>query len=59
MTVKELEAVLATMKNKDMPVLMSGYYDVEVNGYYIDEKGGVEALILTRLDVMPRKTLEA
>lgn len=59
MTVKELEAVLATMKNKDMKVIMSGYYDSEVNGYYVDERDGKDVLVLTRLNVMPRKPSES
>ena len=38
MTVKELEAILCTVKNKDLPVVMNGYYTYEVNGYYYDKK---------------------
>ena len=34
MTVKELEAILCTVKNKDLKVCMNGYYVHEVNGYF-------------------------
>ena len=54
MTVKELEEVFATIKNKDMEVLLDGYYDSPVNGYYITQKNETDVLVISRLNVQPR-----
>ena len=54
MTVKELEAILCTVKNKDLKVVMNGYYVNEVNGYFFDKKDDEEALMLTSYNVQPR-----
>ena len=54
MVVKDLEAVFAKVKNKQMKVVVSSYCDAEINGWYIDTKDGEEVLVLTRLCVQPR-----
>ena len=54
MTVKELETILFTIKNKDLKVVMNGYYVHEVNGYYFDKKDDEDALMLTNNNVQPR-----
>ena len=54
MTVKELEAILCTVKNKELPVCMNGYYVNDVNGYYYDKKDDEDVLILTNNYVQPR-----
>lgn len=54
MTVKELEEALATIKNKDMEVLLDGYYDSPVNGYYVTQKDETDVLMLSKLNVQPR-----
>ena len=56
MTVKELEIALDGIKNKDQKVVMAGYYNLEVNGYYEDTKEDENVLILTHLNVQPRIT---
>lgn len=58
MTVKELESILCTIKNKDLPVCMSGYYTQDVNGYFYDKNEGKDVLFLTVNNVQPRITLE-
>lgn len=54
MTVKELETILFTIKNKDLKVVMNGYYVHEVNGYYFDKKDDEDVLMLTNNNVQPR-----
>ena len=54
MTVKELEAILCTIKNKDLKVCMNGYYVQDVNGYFFDKKDDEVALLLTPQNVQPR-----
>jgi hypothetical protein len=54
MTVKELEAILCTVKNKDLKVVMAGYYTNEVNGYFFDNRDDEDVLILTNNSVQPR-----
>ena len=54
MTVKELETILFTIKNKDLKVVMNGYYFHEVNGYYFDKKDDEDVLMLTNNNVQPR-----
>ena len=54
MTVKELEAILCTVKNKDLQVCMSGYCVQEVNGYFYDKKDEKDVLLLTTNNVQPR-----
>ena len=54
MTVKELEAILCTVKNKDLKVVMNGYYTNEVNGYFFDKKDDEDVLMLTNNNVQPR-----
>ena len=54
MTVKELESILCTIKNKELPVYMSGYYTQEVNGYYYGKNDGNSVLMLTSNNVQPR-----
>ena len=54
MTVKELEAILCTVKNKDLQVCMSCYYVQEVNGYFYDKKDEKDVLLLTTNNVQPR-----
>lgn len=54
MTVKELEEVIATIKNKDMEVLSDGFCDSPVNGYYVTQKNETDVLMLSKLNVQPR-----
>ena len=54
MTVKELEAILHTVKNKELKVCMSGYYTQEVNGYFFDKKDEDDVLMMTTHNVQPR-----
>ena len=54
MTIEELEKVFSVIKDKKMPVVMAGYYDVEVNGWYIDNRDGKNVLVLSRYNVQPR-----
>lgn len=54
MTVKELETILYKVKNKDLKVVMNGYYVNEVNGYFFDKKDDEEVLMLTSYNVQPR-----
>lgn len=54
MTVKELESILCTIKNKELPVYMNGYYTQEVNGYYYGKEEGNSVLMLTSNNVQPR-----
>ena len=54
MTVKELEAILCTVKNKDLQVCMNGYYVHEVNGYFYDTNDDKDVLMLTNQNVQPR-----
>jgi len=54
MTVKELEAILCTVKNKDLQVCMNGYYVQEINGYFYDKKDDKDVLLLTANNVQPR-----
>lgn len=54
MTVKELEEIFETVDNKDMEV-SSPCYSEEINGYYFVEKEGKQQLVLTNLNVQPRK----
>ena len=54
MTVKELEEILSTVKNKDLTVVMNGYCTYEVNGYYYDKKDDEDVLMLTNQNVQPR-----
>jgi hypothetical protein len=54
MTVKELESILCTIKNKDLKVCMSGYYTQDVNGYFYDKKEDSDVLFLTANNVQPR-----
>jgi hypothetical protein len=58
MTVKELEAILCTIKNKDLKVVMNGYYTYDVNGYYYDKKDEEDVLMLTNHNVQPRMLSE-
>lgn len=51
MTVEELEKSLHGLKNKQAKVIMSGYYDAEVNGYYTGIRDGEEVLYFTRIPV--------
>ena len=54
MTVKELEVILSTIKNKDLKVCMNGYCTHEVNGYFFDKKDEEDILMLTNSNVQPR-----
>ena len=54
MTVKELETILSTVENKELNVVMNGYYVNDVNGYYYDKKDEKDVLILTNNYVQPR-----
>ena len=54
MTVKELEAILCTIKNKELPVFMNGYYVQDVNGYFYDKQDDKEVLMLTNHNVQLR-----
>ena len=54
MTVKELEAILCTVKNEDLKVCMNSYYVTEINGYFYDKKDSEDALMLTAHNVQPR-----
>ena len=54
MTVKELEAILSTVENKELNVVMNGYYVNDVNGYYYDKKDDEDVLVLTNNYVQPR-----
>jgi hypothetical protein len=54
MTVKELEAILCTVKNKDLKVCMNGYYVQEINGYFYDKENSEDVLMLTAHNVQPR-----
>ena len=54
MTVKELEAILCTIKNKELPVCMNGYYTQEVNGYYYGKDDSKDVLLLSNNNVQPR-----
>ena len=54
MTVKELKAILGTIENEDLKVVMNGYYTYEVNGYYFDKKDEESVLMLTNHNVQPR-----
>jgi len=54
MTVSELEAILAAVKNKEMVVCNNNYCSSEINGYYINKRDNEEALFLTDLFVQPR-----
>ena len=58
MTVKELEAILCTVKNKELPVCMSGYYLCDVNGYFYGKQDDKDVLMLTNNNVQPRITPE-
>ena len=58
MTVKELEAILCTIKNKELPVCMNGYYVHSVNGYFYGEHKDKEVLMLTNQNVQPRIPIE-
>ena len=58
MTVKELETILYKVKNKDLKVVMNGYYVNEVNGYFFDKKDDEEVLMLTSYNVQPRISSE-
>ena len=53
MTVKELEAILATVENKDMEVRGTSYCSNKINGYFFDEDNNKEVLMLTPLHVIP------
>lgn len=53
MTVKELEAILCTVKNKDLQVCMNGYYVQEVNGYFYGKQDDKDVLMLTNQNVQP------
>jgi hypothetical protein len=59
MTVKELEAILCTVKNKDLQVCMNGYYVHEVNGYFYGTSDDKDVLMLTNQNVQPRIIPEA
>ena len=59
MTVKNIEAIFASVENKEMEVFMSGGYDTEINGFYIDRHDNKDALFLTRLNVQPRISEQA
>lgn len=52
MTIRELEAILATIKDKDMEVV-TGTYHEEIRGYYIDDYNNACTVVLTRLRVQP------
>ena len=54
MTVKELEAILCTVKNKELPVCMNGYCVQDVNGYFYGKQDNKEVLMLTNHNVQPR-----
>ena len=54
MTVEELEKVFSEVKDKKRTVIMEGYYDTEVNGWYMDTRDGKDVLILSRYNVQPR-----
>jgi hypothetical protein len=54
MTVKELEAILCTIKNKELPVCMNGYYVHDINGYFYDKQDDKDVLMLTNQNVQPR-----
>lgn len=54
MTVKELESILCTIKNKDLQVCMNGYYVQEVNGYFYGKQDSKDVLMLTNNNVQPR-----
>ena len=54
MTVKELKAILGTIENEDLKVVMNGYYTYEVNGYFFDKKDDEDVLMLTNQNVQPR-----
>jgi hypothetical protein len=54
MTVKELESILCTIKNKELKVFMNNYCVQEVNGYFYDKKDNEDSLMLTTNNVQPR-----
>lgn len=53
MTVAELEAILAKIKNKNMHIVTPSYYNLGINGYYMDMRDDEEVLVLTCLKVQP------
>lgn len=54
MTVKELEAILCTVKNKNLPVCMNGHYIQDINGYFYGQKDNTEVFLLSTNSVQPR-----
>lgn len=58
MLVRELEEILSTIKDKNLKIVMNGYYTYEVNGYYFDKKDDDAVLVLTNNNVKPRIVTE-
>jgi hypothetical protein len=55
MTIKELLEILNKVEDKNMKVCINSYYsDSNLNGYYLETRGGEDTLILTSLKVQPR-----
>ena len=54
MTVKELQTICENIENKDMQIVTSSYAE-EINGYYFKKQDDKEVLVLTSLNVQPRK----
>lgn len=54
MTVKELEAILCTIKNKDLDVCIDGFTIKDINGYFYGNNCGKDVLLLTEHNVQPR-----
>ena len=55
MTVKELKEILNGIENEEM-VVSNGYYCEDINGYYFVASGESQKLVLSSLNVQPRKT---
>lgn len=58
MTVKELEAILCTIKDKELEVCMNCYYVQDVNGYFYGKQDNKDVLMLTNNNVQPRISIE-
>lgn len=54
MTVKELQTICENIENKNMKIVMP-YFIKEINGYYFSIQDDEEVLVLTNLNVQPRK----
>lgn len=54
MTVKELQTICENIENKDMQIV-TPFYTEDINGYYFSKQDDKEVLVLTNLNVQPRK----